>query len=761
MNRPCSAGGDDRMPRQIRHEMRGHADRSHARTAAAVRDAECLVQIDVTDVGADRRRAGEADLRVHVRAVHVDLPAELMDDRAHVLDRFLEHTVRRRIGHHQRRQPSLVRFGLLAEIGDVDVPVRRARHDDDAHAGHDGAGMIGAVRRRRNQTDVALRLAAILEVSVNHHQAGELALRARVRLQRDGGKAGDRAQHRLELAEDLGVALRLIDRRERMQRAKLRPGDRQHLGRRVQLHRARAERNHRRVEPDVLSLEAADVAHHLGLGVILVEDRMRQERRRAADRGRIARVDVGSGEIDCRRRARVHARGERRHDGADVVGVDRLVERDGDRPIATEPEIDLRRERGLQNPPGHLHVAAGDREARGVEVLLVDLPGAELRQLAHEKVGERVDARRDSRQTFRAVIDGVEAGDVGEERLRRADVRGRLLATDMLLARLQRHAVRGVAVRVDRNADDAAGRLADVLLERREERGVRTAIAERHAEPLRVAIDHVGAELAGRRQQDAAQEIGPDRDRHAGAPRVGDERAQIVDAAVGIRRLHQRAEHAIAERRLVEQQVGDHRDLDAERLGARPQDVQRLREHRIADQELRRRNTLLDSARLDAMQHRHRFTGGGRLVEQRCVGHFHRRQIAHHRLEVEERFEAALRDLGLVRGVGRVPAGILEHVAQDDARRDAAGVAETDERAEHLIAGGGRAQVAEEALLALAVGQIERRLQADARRNRLVDQRVERGRADDLEHLVAFGFVGTDVAGLEGFEGERGHFTRS
>ena len=61
-------------------EVRRHADRAHARTAAAVRDAERLVQVQVTDVGADVAGAAQADLRVHVRAVHVDLAAVLVDD---------------------------------------------------------------------------------------------------------------------------------------------------------------------------------------------------------------------------------------------------------------------------------------------------------------------------------------------------------------------------------------------------------------------------------------------------------------------------------------------------------------------------------------------------------------------------------------------------------------------------------------------------------------------------------------------------------
>ena len=45
--------GLQRMVRQERREVRAHADRPDARTAAAVRDAERLVQVDVRHVGAE------------------------------------------------------------------------------------------------------------------------------------------------------------------------------------------------------------------------------------------------------------------------------------------------------------------------------------------------------------------------------------------------------------------------------------------------------------------------------------------------------------------------------------------------------------------------------------------------------------------------------------------------------------------------------------------------------------------------------------
>ena len=56
-------------------------------------------------------------------------------------------------------------------------------------------------------------------------------------------------------------------------------GDRDHLRRRVQLHRAGTERDHAAVQRDVLVLEPLEVAQHLVLGVVLVEHRLLEERR--------------------------------------------------------------------------------------------------------------------------------------------------------------------------------------------------------------------------------------------------------------------------------------------------------------------------------------------------------------------------------------------------------------------------------------------------------------------------------------------------
>src|SRR3546814_2527779 len=61
--------------RQEGRKVRLHRARTHAGAAAAVRDAEGLVQVEVRDVRAPLAGPGDADQGVHVGAVGVHLPA--------------------------------------------------------------------------------------------------------------------------------------------------------------------------------------------------------------------------------------------------------------------------------------------------------------------------------------------------------------------------------------------------------------------------------------------------------------------------------------------------------------------------------------------------------------------------------------------------------------------------------------------------------------------------------------------------------------
>jgi len=74
----------------------------------------------------------------------------------------------------------------------------------------------------------------------------------------------------------------------------------------------------------------------------------------------------------------------------------------------------------------------------------------------------------------------------------------------------------------------------------------------------------------------------------------------------------------------------------------------------------------------------HGLGGGGRLVEQRRPRYLQPAQIHDHGLEIQQGLQAALRDLGLVGRVGRVPAWVFKNVALNDRRQDGLGVAHAD-----------------------------------------------------------------------------------
>jgi len=103
-------------------------------------------------------------------------------------------------------------------------------------------------------------------------------LRAGVRLERDRGEAGDLGEPGFQVAEEPPVAAGLLLGGKRVEPRELRPRNGEELARRVELHRAGAERDHRLPERQVLGLEPFDVAQHLMLGVVPLEDRRRQER---------------------------------------------------------------------------------------------------------------------------------------------------------------------------------------------------------------------------------------------------------------------------------------------------------------------------------------------------------------------------------------------------------------------------------------------------------------------------------------------------
>ena len=145
-----------------------------------------------------------------------------MDNFADRADTVLEDTVRARIGDHQGRQLVLVQLGLGVEVGQVDVAGPVAADDDDAVAGHDGAGRVSTVGAARDEADVAMAVAAGLMVAADGEEAGVLALATGVGLERDRCKAGDAAQPTRQPLGERGVASCLLGGREGMDVGKAR-----------------------------------------------------------------------------------------------------------------------------------------------------------------------------------------------------------------------------------------------------------------------------------------------------------------------------------------------------------------------------------------------------------------------------------------------------------------------------------------------------------------------------------------------------------
>ena len=138
---------------------------------------------------------------------------------------------------------------------------------------------------------------------------------------------------------------------------------------------------------------------------------------------------------------------------------------------------------------------------------------------------------RNRAQANGTVENGVETGHDGQQSLRRADVRRGLFAPDMLLAGLQRQTISLVATDIDGDAHDPPRHIALVLVLAGEERGVRAAIAHRHAEPLRGADGDVSPHGAGLLEHGQRQKIGCHHGHGLGGMQGGDLAGQVTHMA--------------------------------------------------------------------------------------------------------------------------------------------------------------------------------------------------------------------------------------
>ena len=520
--------------------MLGDAHRADAGPTAAVRDGEGLVQVQVRDVAAELAGLREPDQRIEVRAVDVDLPAGRVDlgaDLAHVA---LEDAVRGRVGDHDRRHRVTVLGQLRVEVGQVDGAIVGVGHGHDLEARQRRRRRVGAVGRRRDEHDVALPVAVRHVEPADGQQPGELALRSGVGLHRDLGVTGDPRQAVLQVGDELQPPGGLVLGRHRVDAGEFRPRDRLHGHRGVELHGARAQRDHGAVQRQVAVGQAPQVAHHLRLGADGVEDRVGQDvvgpqqiRQGPGIKGLLC---DGARHLVARRVVHGGAAGDGRDQRGDVGVGGRFADGDAHDVIGDAPQIEPGLHCGGEDDVGagaHRVGAAGDVDGQGVEEGGVDRLEPGVAKQIGQGAGAGVDGRGDFAQARGPVPHGVEAGDDGQQRLGGADVRRRAVAADVLLAGLQGQAVGGGAVGVDGHADQAAGQLALERLGAGHEGGVRAAEEQRHAETLRRTDGDVGTERPRRGDEHLRQQIARHRDQAAGGLRRGDGGGQVADLAGG------------------------------------------------------------------------------------------------------------------------------------------------------------------------------------------------------------------------------------
>ncbi len=164
----------------------------------------------MADIRADVAGTTESHHCVHVCAVHVDLTAVRMHDLADAPHIRFEDAVSRRVCQHQRGQAIAMLGRLGFKVRQIDVALFIASHRHDSHAHHRGAGRIGPMRRYGDETDIPMKFPLAPMIGSNDHQAAILALRTRIRLQRDGGESGDLSQPRFQLPEQFLIPLALL-----------------------------------------------------------------------------------------------------------------------------------------------------------------------------------------------------------------------------------------------------------------------------------------------------------------------------------------------------------------------------------------------------------------------------------------------------------------------------------------------------------------------------------------------------------------------
>ena len=541
---------------------------------------------------------------------------------------------------------------LFLHVINVDVTAVVTRDHHNLHARQHSACCVGAVSARGDQTHGAVGIPSGQVVAANSEQARVFALAAGVRLQRNRVIAGELSQPLLQVGHQDHVSLGVLERGEGVQPTELFPGDSFHLRGGIEFHGATAQGNHAAIKRVVLIGERLEIAHHGGFRTVRVEDRVVQVAALAHHCLRQGHRTRGA-YVVLQFKSLSQSLLERALQQASVLANRGFIE--GQRNSVGVHQVDEQvigccfsnNRCGL---PGKAHLQSVKEFRVNNVVASGNQSVTKTRGLLGDALGYRL-------QSFWPVIDGKHASHHGEEHLGGADVAGRLVATDVLFSGLQSQAVGGVAIGVFRHTNQATRHLTLEAIAHGEVTSVRATKAQRNTKTLRAAHSDVSTTFTGRAQHCEGQQISGDHSEAAVSVRLSDCLSGVNDPARSARVLNKNT-------KTFRQRGGEVAldEFDSEWFSAASHDGFGLRERISVDDEhgaFLTRNTT-------GQQHGLRHSCG--LVEHRGVSGGHASEISDHRLEVQQGFQAALRNLWLVGRVGRIPTGVLEHIALDHAR---------------------------------------------------------------------------------------------
>lgn len=676
------------LVRQVGSEMLLDANGADTRATTTVGDTERLVEVQVADISTKSTGRGQANLCIHVCAIHVNLATILVNNIADLADLRLKYTIGTGVGDHDGSELSLVLLALGFEVGKIEITGTGVALDGhDAHASHGGGGRVGAVGRDGDQANVTLGAGLLLVVLADSTKAGELSLGTRVGLQAGGIHTSEGGQLLRGSLKELGVALNL---RHGSVGVNVRGGlaaNELHLGGTVELHGARAQRDHGVDKRKILGLQVVDIAEHLGLAVVRIEDGVGEELGLSANfLGQAADDLLGAGLVGFAPELAgdVHVvlslvLGRNVLEGGNDVDVGCEVESGGDGqddivggPFTATADAILRQV-AVEGTAGDGVVEVESDSVRQNTALGVNGRSCDLETVVLsgrlDSTGVTEVADGHFAELLRAVIDGVHGRHVGEEGLGRADVAGGLFTTNVLLAGLKSKTKSTSASAVLGDTDNTAGKTALAGFLSGHESGVGTTKAERNTPALGVTKRNISAPFTGRSEEGQGRDIGSARKQSSLSVSEVSQILEVTNATVGIGVLDHDTDEVVTESLDLILGVGRREvhdlDFDVEALSTAMHDADGGVVKHVGD-DIRLVGSLGAGSGEAVPGHGHGLGGSSAFVEKRGIGDRKTSEVSNHGLEVEERLKTALANLGLVGSVAGVPCRVLENVALND-----------------------------------------------------------------------------------------------